>query len=105
MSDAREDSNALDIRWPGKSFCSHEPARLVRWSDGAFVKWECPQCDESRTLSEAGFSALEHEEICVQCRKSMSKTTLPYLNYGYRCEACGRSVRLGDLLPHARRLS
>ena len=99
----QESRNPLDIRWPGRPFCAHEAPRLVRWSDGGFVKWQCESCGESKTLSENEFHAIEHDERCSECGKVMEKATLIYENYGYRCEDCDQSVLLGDLLPHADR--
>lgn len=97
--------DCLEIVWPRQTPCGHESARLIRWSDGGFVKWECSVCDYSWELSDHEFQDLDHVEYCTKCRKPMLKETLAYSNYGYRCDTCGHSVLLGDLLPLARRLS
>ena len=99
-----ESDGGLQVSWPGRPLCGHGPARLVRWSDGKFVKWECEQCGESRTLSESDFGCLTHVQICSGCGGTMVGARLAYSNYGYRCENCGLSVALADLLPLARRM-
>jgi len=95
-------SDPLDIQSSKAEECRHGPSRLVRWSDGGFVKWQCSTCDESRVLTDAEFRDLPHNESCTRCGHEMNKATLPYSNYGYRCERCERTVLLADLLPWAR---
>ena len=73
---------------------------LYRHSHGGFVKWACPACDNTETVTQADCQQLLIP--CPKCSRPMHAEMMASKNYGMRCNSCSVSYELPDLADLSR---
>lgn len=100
--DVRKIWKVYPVRISGKSdsACCRQPTFLVQSMDGGFVTRNCPKCGKPGTLPKDVFmNELDIWVACRLCAERMKPAELDYGTFGFICEKCDASIKLGDLLP------
>jgi len=75
--------------------CHREPTLIVQSREGGFVTRNCAKCGKPHKLSRKDMP----KRYCGQCGLPLTRYQNPRHNFAYRCDQCGISFELADIVP------